>query len=219
MSDAEQVAVETVSIGMFESGGEEGSGFHVFNMAPNHYHRAEALQRTGAVDISCTLEKVVHGIMAADSDLYATLVVMQWLFQPKGTRRISEATIELRFDGVPGGGDIEVENISFLDTYSILPMTQEESVTVGGEGTVGVEQVASLGVTGKWYVKLAFVLPLYGCHMLPRLSMPHVGKEETDIVEKGEDGDQDDVARHHADGRQAPRQQPAAVPDRDVDAL
>jgi hypothetical protein len=150
MSGIDGDPVATVSIGMYESGGEEGSGFHVFNMAPDHYHRAEALQRTGAIDITCTLEKVVHGIIAADSDLYASLVVMRWLFQPKGSRRISEATIELRFDGVPGGGDIEVDNISFLGAYSLLPTTQEESVTMGGEATVGVEQIASLGATGKW---------------------------------------------------------------------
>jgi hypothetical protein len=151
MSDTDQDAVERVDIGMFETGGEQGSGFHVFNKGPNQYHRAEALQRTGAIDITCTLEKVVHGIMAEDSDRYATLLVMQWLFQPKGSsRRISEATIELLFSGGQGGDDVEVEDMSFMDTYSLLPTTQEESVTTGGEATVGVEQVASLSATGKW---------------------------------------------------------------------
>jgi hypothetical protein len=139
-----------MSIAMYETGGEEGSGFHVFNVAPDQYHRAEGLQRTGAIDITCTLEEVIHGIMDADSDRYATLVVMQWLFQPKGSRRISEATIELRFDMSSGGGDLEVEKISFPDTYSLLPTMQEDSVTKGGEITVGVEQMANLSATGKW---------------------------------------------------------------------
>jgi hypothetical protein len=150
MSDTDEDAGESVSIGMYETGGEEGSGFHVFNVGPNQYHRAEALQRTGAIDITCTLEKVVHGILAADSDRYATLLVMQWLFQPKGSRRISEATIELLFTGGPRGDDVEVEDISFLDTYSLLPTTQEESITRGGEATAGVDQIASLSATGKW---------------------------------------------------------------------
>lgn len=154
MSDADGDAVETVSIGMYETGGEEGSGFHVFNVAPNQYHRAEGLQRTGAIDVTCTLERVVHGIMAADSDRYATLMVMQWLFQPKSSRRISEATIELQFNGGPGGDDIEVEDISFLDTYSLLLTTQEESITQGGEATAGVAQFASLSATGKWEKKV-----------------------------------------------------------------
>jgi hypothetical protein len=135
---------------MYETGGEPGSAFHVFNAAPNQYHRAEALQRTGAIAITCTLEKVIHGIMDADSDRYATLLVMQWLFQPKSSRRISEATIELLFSGGPDGDGVEVEDISFLGTYSLLPTTQEESVTRGGEATAGVDQFASLGVTGKW---------------------------------------------------------------------
>jgi hypothetical protein len=145
-----QGGIETVSVGMFEAGGDAGGGFHTFNLAPDQYHRAEALQRTGAVDITCSLEKVVHGIMSADSDRYATLMVMQWLFQPKGSRRISEATIELLFEADSGGGDIEVENISFLDTYSLMPTTQEESVTKVGEATVGAEQLAKLDATGKW---------------------------------------------------------------------
>ncbi|KAF1964245.1 hypothetical protein BU23DRAFT_585668 [Bimuria novae-zelandiae CBS 107.79] len=119
---------------MYETGGEEGSGFHALNVAPNQYHRAEGLQRTGDIDITCTLEKVVHGILAADSDRYATLI----------------AAIELQFNGAAGSGDIKVENISFLDTYSLLPTTQEESTTKGGEITVGVDQVASVGTTGKW---------------------------------------------------------------------
>lgn len=150
MSEADQSAVQTVSVDMYETGGEEGSGFHVFNVSPNQYHRAEALQRTGAIDITCTLEKVVHGIMAADSDRYATLLVMQWMFQPKGSRRISEATIELVFSGGPSGDGVEVENISFLNTYSLLPTTQEETVTKGGEATAGAAQFASLSATGKW---------------------------------------------------------------------
>ncbi|KAH6708807.1 hypothetical protein BKA61DRAFT_614935 [Leptodontidium sp. MPI-SDFR-AT-0119] len=145
-----QGGIETVSVGMFEAGGDAGGGFHVFNLAPDQYHRAEALQRTGAIDITCSLEKVVHGAMSADSDRYATLMVMQWLFQPKGSRRISEATIELLFEAASGGGDIEVEKISFLDTYSLMPTTQEESVTKGGDATVGAEQFAKLDVTAKW---------------------------------------------------------------------
>ncbi|KAL2192492.1 hypothetical protein P885DRAFT_47559 [Corynascus similis CBS 632.67] len=135
---------------MFETLSVEGSGFHVFNTAPDQYHRTEVLQRTGAINITCTLEKVVHGIMTNDSDRYATLAVMRWLFQPKGSRRISEATIELLFMRNSGGEDVEVEKVSFPDTYSLMPAVQEESVTKSGEGTVGVDQFASLSATGKW---------------------------------------------------------------------
>ncbi|XDG08411.1 hypothetical protein ABKA04_008026 [Annulohypoxylon sp. FPYF3050] len=141
--------IGTVSLEMYETGGEEGSGFHVFNVAADQYHRAEVLQRTGAIDITCDLEKVAHGAMSADSDRYASLIVMQWHFQPKGSRRISEATIELLFD-TSGGGDIEVEKISFPGTYSLMPTTQESTVTKGGEAALGISQFADTSLTGKW---------------------------------------------------------------------
>ncbi|RYP16722.1 hypothetical protein DL765_004958 [Monosporascus sp. GIB2] len=146
----DQYGIETVNLGMYEAGGEEGSGFHVFNLAADHYHRAEVLQRTGAIDVTCNLEKVVHGAMSADSDRYATLIVMQWFFQPKGSRRISEATIELLFGAGSSDGDIEVEKIAFLDTYSLMPTMQEETVTRGGDTTFGVGQLANFNLTGKW---------------------------------------------------------------------
>lgn len=143
--------VETVSVGMYEAGGEAGSDFHVFNAAPDQYHRADVLQRTGAINITCDIEKVVHGAMADDSDRYATLMVMRWYFQPKGGRRISEATIELTFESVSGGiDDIEVEGISFQDTYSLMPTTQQESITKGGDASIGIEHLANLTLSGKW---------------------------------------------------------------------
>ncbi|KAI0895891.1 hypothetical protein F4806DRAFT_75071 [Annulohypoxylon nitens] len=141
--------IGTVSLEMYETGGEEGSGFHVFNVAADQYHRAEVLQRTGAIDITCDLEKVAHGAMSADSDRYASLIVMQWYFQPKGSRRISEATIELLFD-TSGGGNIEVEKISFPGTYSLMPTIQESTVTKGGEAALGISQFADISLTGKW---------------------------------------------------------------------
>jgi hypothetical protein len=89
--------------------------------------------------------------MAADSDRYATLVVMKWYFQPKSRRRISEATIKLLFESSSGGADdIEVERMSFQDTYSLMPTTQQESITKGGDVNIGVEHVANLTVGGKW---------------------------------------------------------------------
>ncbi len=150
MSEVDGDTPETVNIGMYETGGEEGSGFHTFNVSPTQYHRAEGLVRTGAVNISCALEKVVHGILDAESDRYATLIVMHWHFQPTGTRRISQASIELQFSESQSGGDIELENMSFNDTYSLLTTTQEESVTQGGGATVGVDQFASLSANAKW---------------------------------------------------------------------
>ncbi|KAL6793068.1 hypothetical protein J3E68DRAFT_408043 [Trichoderma sp. SZMC 28012] len=144
-------AIETMKLGMYEAGGEEGSGFHIFNVAPNQYHRAEVLQRTGAIDITCRLEKVIHGAMSADSERYATLVVLQWFFQSSNKRRISEASIELLFEADSGDdNDVEVERISFDGTYSLMPTTQQESLTIGGDASVGISQLASVSLSGKW---------------------------------------------------------------------
>jgi hypothetical protein len=129
---------------------ENGGGLHMFNDKPNQYHRSEVLQRVGAVDITCNIEKVVHGALAPDSEYFATLIVMQWLFQPKNGARISEATIELLFEAEASETEIEVRDMSFCDTYSVMPTTQDESVTKGGEATVGIDQVGQLGLSGKW---------------------------------------------------------------------
>ncbi|KAL6832035.1 hypothetical protein V8C43DRAFT_321750 [Trichoderma afarasin] len=144
-------AIETIKLSMYEAGGEEGSGFHVFNTAPNQYHRSEVLQQTGAIDITCRLEKVIHGAMSADSERYATLVVLQWFFQPSNKRRISEASIELLFEADSGEDqDVEVEQISFDGTYSLMPTTQQESLTMGGDASIAISQLASVGLSGKW---------------------------------------------------------------------
>ncbi|KAI1416700.1 hypothetical protein F5Y13DRAFT_154505 [Hypoxylon sp. FL1857] len=143
--------IETVSLDMFEAGGEEGSDFHVFNIASDHYHRTEALQRTGAIDISCNLKKVIHGAMSPDSDSYATLIVMQWCFKPqRHARRISEATIELVFAADKTDGDVEVECISFDGSYSLMQTTQEETITKGTDVRLGLSYVANLDIGGKW---------------------------------------------------------------------
>ncbi|KAM0201234.1 hypothetical protein ACHAPA_002406 [Fusarium lateritium] len=138
-----------MNMDMFEAGMEDNSGFHVFNAGPNHYHRTEAFERTGAVDITCTIEKVVHGALSPTGD-YATLMIMQWFFQPKNSHRISEATIELLFEAESNQTEIEVKSVSFPGTYSLMKTTQDESTTVGTEATVGVEQVGKLSSTGKW---------------------------------------------------------------------
>ncbi|KAF5642481.1 intracellular serine protease [Fusarium tjaetaba] len=147
MSESYQNDTEGLSLDMYEAGEAD---FHVFNVAPDQYHRQEALQRTGAVEINCSIEKVVHGALAPDSDYYATLIVMHWSFQPKNGRRVSEATIQLLFEAESSDTEIEVKEVSFSDTYSLMPTTQDESVTKGAETTVGVEQVGQLSLTGKW---------------------------------------------------------------------
>ncbi|KAM0417015.1 hypothetical protein ACHAPT_012981 [Fusarium lateritium] len=149
--------VELFDVGMFE-GGSEGSGFHTKNNPRDPYQRSEVIQRTGhGVDIRCTLLDAIHGAMSEDSDYWATLLVLQFRFDPqKRARRISEATIELLFDvSDPANNPPEVEAISFDGSYSFLPSKQSETVTRGGEGTVGVSYGADLGASVKWEKSVA----------------------------------------------------------------
>ncbi|KAM0226898.1 hypothetical protein ACHAPO_011992 [Fusarium lateritium] len=132
---------------MYETGVGEP---HVFNLAPNHYHRQEALERTGAVDITCYLEKVIHGTLSSDE--YGSIIVMKWFFQPSLGRRISKATIKLLFEVASNDSDteLEVRDISFEGSYSLMPTTQENVTTTGIDTTAGVQQVAQANVTAKW---------------------------------------------------------------------
>lgn len=143
--------VDVFDVGMFESG-SEGSGFHTKNNPKDPYQRREVIQRTGAVDIRCTVVDIVHGVMGPDSDFWATVMVLQFRFDPqKRARRIAEATIELVFDATDPNNEIpEVEAISFDGNYSLLPSKQSESTTVGGEANLGVDQIVTASGKAKW---------------------------------------------------------------------
>jgi hypothetical protein len=144
--------VEVFDIGMFEAG-NEGAAFHIKNNPKDPYQRREVIQRTGGgVDIRCNLIEVVHGAMSANSDYWATLIVLQFRFDPqKRARRISEATLELRFDISKADNEIpEVDAISFDGKYSFLPSKQSETIVKGADGSVGASYGADLSIGAKW---------------------------------------------------------------------
>ncbi|EFQ29550.1 hypothetical protein CGRA01v4_14826 [Colletotrichum graminicola] len=149
--------VQVFDVGMFE-GGSEGSGFHIKNNPQDPYQRSEVIQRTGhGVDIRCALIDAVHGAMSAESDFWATLLVFQFRFDPqKRARRVSGATIELRFDVSDAKhGFPEVEAVSFDGNYSFLPSKQSETMTKGGEGGVGANFAAEINASAKWEKTIA----------------------------------------------------------------
>ncbi|KAI3398705.1 hypothetical protein diail_8744 [Diaporthe ilicicola] len=106
--------IEVFDVAMFESG-SEGSGFHTKNNPKDPYQRQEVIQRAGAIDIRCSVIDVAHGVMDPDSECWATLMVLQFRFDPqKRMRRITEASLELSFDVIDPANEIpEVEAISF----------------------------------------------------------------------------------------------------------
>lgn len=144
-------ADDVFDISTFNSG-SEGGGFHIKNNPKQPYQRQEVIQRTGSVDIRCTMLDVVHGLMAPDSEFWATLLVMRFRFDPqKRARRITEATIKLVFDVTDPDNEVpEVDAISFDGNYSFLPSKQSETLTRGAQGTVGASQVVEVSATAKW---------------------------------------------------------------------
>jgi hypothetical protein len=141
--------VNVFDVGMFEEG---GGLLHTKNNPKAPYQRSEVIQRTGhGVDIRCNLVGVIHGAMSADSDYWATILVLQFRFDPQAkARRISKATIELKFDVIDINNHVpEVEAVSFDGHYSFLPSKQSESMTTGTEGGIG----ASFGAQANTSVK------------------------------------------------------------------
>lgn len=146
--------INVFDIAMFESG-SEGSGFRTKNNPKDPYQRQEVVQRTGAIDIRCSVLDVVHGVMDPDSDYWATLMVLQFRFDPqKRMRRIIDASLELLFDVMdPSNEPPEVEAISFDGSYSLLPSKQNESSrTANWERTVTRETSDRTTVSGGRFV-------------------------------------------------------------------
>lgn len=144
-------SIDLFDFSMF-GGGSEGSGFHIKNDPNRPYQRQEVIQRTGSIDIRCAVVDIVHGLMAPDSDYWATVLVLRFRFDPqRRARRITKATIQLKFDTTDPKNELpEVEAMSFDGNYSFRPSRQSEMRTRGVEGTLGVSQGVSANATAKW---------------------------------------------------------------------
>lgn len=153
----EDVAV--FDIGMFDDAQPKydaqtrHQGLHIKNNPRDPFQRREVIQRKGAVDIRCSIVDVVHGAMSPDSDFWASLLVLQFRFDPqKRTRRIAEATIELVFGAWDPTNDEmpEVEAISFDGNFSLDPSKQTESLTIGSEANLGVSSIVEASGKATW---------------------------------------------------------------------
>lgn len=138
--------VNTFKVPMYEVAGD--GDFHTYNVAPDHFHRQEILQRPGVIHITGRLEKVVHGSLTGRE--YSSLMVFQFLFQPKGGSRVTEATIRLTFRDFQTNAPVKIEKISYDGaTHEVMKTTQDETFTRGLELSAGVERVVNLSATGQ----------------------------------------------------------------------
>ena len=108
--------------------GDLDSHFRTENDPSSPWQRANIVERKGSVDIRCSCLDVVHGDFCTSSDLFATLIVLQFRFDPrKVARRFHSVNINLEFKAmeVKEIGP-EVFAISPNGRMSLVPTTQHE---------------------------------------------------------------------------------------------
>ncbi|KAI1747318.1 hypothetical protein F4782DRAFT_543611 [Xylaria castorea] len=108
--------------------GDHGSGFHTRNDPARPFQRTNYIERTGAVEVRCSCVDVIHGLLKPDSNVFCTLLVLEFRFDSrKQARRISSIDIELRFSSLNGPSHPEVNAIAPCGNFNVAPTTQSES--------------------------------------------------------------------------------------------
>jgi hypothetical protein len=151
--DPSTTDLPSIDIGL-SPGGDAGSSYRTENEPFAPFQRSNYIERKGAVDIRCSCLDVVHGFFSAESKVFATLIVLQFRFDPrKRARRFESVDISLEFGSMkPGEGGPEVYAIAPGEKLSLVPTTQHEEVKrnaglqLGGAAPVG--GVTATGTVG-----------------------------------------------------------------------
>lgn len=162
-------ALESFKISLDSDDGE--GGFHTKNPPRQPFQRETIHHDRSSVNIKCSLLDVAHGKWSPDSNSYATLIVFGFRFEPgKTSRRITSSTITVQFRGESVDDDHPgVADLSLDGSYSLVPSTQEETITSGIDGNINISVLSSgqisLDVAG-WQVRVArgLVAELLGDH-------------------------------------------------------
>ncbi|KAL7799019.1 hypothetical protein V8C37DRAFT_144557 [Trichoderma ceciliae] len=148
-SDLEDTSVR---IGLNKTG-ERGSGYHTRNDPSAPYQRQTVTERRGIIEVRCKARDVIHGVLSEETGENGTLIVYDfYLDTTRRSRRIVSASLEFEFGStVPGVPAPQVHAIAPAGRVTLLPSTQEESVTRGAEMNAGVSELgANAGGTLKW---------------------------------------------------------------------
>jgi hypothetical protein len=125
--------------------GDAGSSYRTENDPSAPFQRNNYIERRGAVDMRCSCLDVVHGLFSADGDDFATLIVLDFRFDPrKNARRFKSVDISLQFSGMGGTADgaPEVFAIAPYGTRAQVTTQHEETkrsanIQIGGAAPVG----------------------------------------------------------------------------------
>ncbi|KAL1858770.1 hypothetical protein Daus18300_009904 [Diaporthe australafricana] len=130
--------------------GDEGSSFRTQNDASHPLQRSNITERKGTIDVRCSGADVIHGYLK-NGEGPATLLVYEFQFDHrKKTRRIITVDMEFKF-GSESGQEPEVLKIAPKGRMTLVPTTQTETTTTGGEAKAGGNVFgAELGSSCKW---------------------------------------------------------------------
>ncbi|KAI8191103.1 hypothetical protein KHU50_000306 [Colletotrichum sp. SAR 10_65] len=132
--------------------GEE-STFRTENESREDWERRRVIERTqGNIHTYVDLLEVRHGKYDNEDDGdEATMLVFRFRFDPqKASRRIARARVSVEFFASEGSGSVPiVEAIAPEELWTIIPTTDEESTTRGGELNLGVSSLVEAGATAK----------------------------------------------------------------------
>ncbi|KAF4961921.1 hypothetical protein FSARC_9962 [Fusarium sarcochroum] len=129
--------------------GNEDSTYRTENASFSDWERHNVIERTrGQIHTRVELLEVTHGTFDEDGD-EATLMVFRFRFDPqKNSRRVIRARVDVIFRGEDGNSEPIVEAIAPEQRWSVVPTTDLESITKGGELNLGASGVPFLQAGG-----------------------------------------------------------------------
>ncbi|KAF4457028.1 hypothetical protein F53441_943 [Fusarium austroafricanum] len=128
-------------LGDFLIGGED-STTRTENASISDWERHNVIERTrGQIHTRVELLEVTHGTYDDDGE-EATLMIFRFRFDPqKNSRRVIRARVEVTFQGKDGNPAPIVEAIAPEERWSVVPTTDSETFTTGGELNLGASGV------------------------------------------------------------------------------
>ena len=152
--DEEDLDEDTDLIGLINlsPSGDAGSSFRTQNDPSAPFQRSNVIERKGALDLRCSCLDVIHGQFSEDGQAFATLIVLQFRFDPrKRARRFESINISLEFAEYSKGDKAPVvDGISPDGRFKLVPTVQQEEVKRSGNvqlgaGQMGVSATGTLG--------------------------------------------------------------------------
>lgn len=154
----EDTPIPTFDVQLYDPG-HAVENFRLRNDPQDPWQREGIVERRGATHITCSCVNVVHGNWEPDSDLKASLIVLDFQYYPRlPKRRIKLAEMEFIFSSMDNvyRNYPEVHSISLDGSFGLARTKRNEELTKGAEGTIGGGALGlEVGSTLKWEKKIS----------------------------------------------------------------